>query len=85
MCRANCPRLREILGDDGVYFPAGDAPALTAALADLAADPARAARLSQAAAVRATAYTYLARAGRVLDVLRTVGRQITHNSPRNTA
>ena len=68
------PALREILGDDGVYFPAGDAAALTAALADLATDPARAARLGHAAAARAGAYTYRARAARVLAVLRSVQR-----------
>ncbi len=69
------PALREILGDDGVYFPAGDAAALTAALTDLASDSAHAARLGQAAAARAAAYTYRARAARVLDVLRSVQRR----------
>ncbi|MDQ2807888.1 MAG: glycosyltransferase [Chloroflexota bacterium] len=66
--------LREILGDDGVYFLAGDAAALSAALAGLAADPTRAARLGQAAAARAVAYTYRTRAARVLAVLRSVQR-----------
>jgi glycosyltransferase involved in cell wall biosynthesis len=66
--------LREILADDGLYFPPGDAAALTTALARLAADPALAARLGQAAAARAGAYTYRARAARVLATLRGVKR-----------
>ncbi len=68
------PALREILGDDGIYFPPGDTSALTAALAALAADPTRAAHLGQAAAARAGGYTYQARAARVLNVLRSVIR-----------
>jgi glycosyltransferase involved in cell wall biosynthesis len=68
------PALREILADDGLYFPPGDAAVLTTALALLAADPALAARLGQAAAARAGAYTYRARAARVLATLRSVKR-----------
>jgi glycosyltransferase involved in cell wall biosynthesis len=64
------PALREILGDAGRYFPAGDVGALAAALEALAADPMLRARLGATAATRAAGYTYQARAGHVLATLR---------------
>ena len=69
------PALREILHDDGLYFPPSDAAALTAALAQLAQDPALAAHLGAAAAGRAAGYTYRERARQVLAVLRRVARR----------
>jgi glycosyltransferase involved in cell wall biosynthesis len=68
------PALREILDDESALFvPPGDAGALGAALAALRADPARRARLGATARARAGAYTYAARAARVLAVLDRVG------------
>lgn len=46
---------RRLLGDAARFVPAGDAPALAAALRDLAADPAERKRLADAAAARADA------------------------------
>ncbi|MGI8589372.1 MAG: glycosyltransferase [Chloroflexia bacterium] len=63
------PALREILGDDGLYFPPGDAAALADALERLARDPELAERLGAAAAARAAGYTYRERARRVLAAL----------------
>ncbi len=68
------PALREILGDDALYFPPGDAAALAAALTRLAAAPDLAARLGAAAARAAAGYTYAERARRVLDTLLRVAR-----------
>jgi len=53
----------------GVLVPAGDAPALASALAGLAADPARAARLGAAGRADALAnHTWDSVAGRILDL-----------------
>jgi glycosyltransferase involved in cell wall biosynthesis len=68
------PALREILDDESaVFVPPGDAPAFTAALAALRADPAWRARLGAAARARSVRYTYAARAAQVLAVLDRVG------------
>ena len=60
---------REYLGDLGVYAPAGDVAALTAAIAELAADPGRRRVLGQALRQRAQAeFSWPASAGRIANL-----------------
>lgn len=56
--------LRDVVGGAGVLVPPGDAPALAAALAAVATDPARAAELRAAGHARAAEYTWPAIAER---------------------
>ena len=61
--------LPEVVGEAGVVVPAGDTPALAAAVAALLDDPARRARLSAAGLVRAERYDWDALAERYGEVL----------------
>ncbi|MGE5141716.1 MAG: glycosyltransferase [Rudaea sp.] len=66
------PALREILGDDAVYFRAGDAADFARVLCELAADPAQRQRLAEAARMRAAEYTYEKRADKIVAACRAV-------------
>lgn len=71
---SDLPAIREILHDevDALLVPAGDPVALAAAIGRLAADPAARARLGEAAAAAAPAFTWDRRAARLEDLLSAV-------------
>ena len=67
---SDLPSIREILGpDDALLVPAGNAAALAEAVARLAVDVSYRARLGGRAAALAKAYTWRARAARILSSL----------------
>jgi glycosyltransferase involved in cell wall biosynthesis len=67
----------ELLGDTGVIVPRGDAPALAAALRDLADQPAHRQRLGARARARArVCYSADRQLGRIADVLRGARRTV---------
>jgi glycosyltransferase involved in cell wall biosynthesis len=64
------PALREILNDESaIFFPRRDVAALTRAIGRIAESPELAARLAQQAVTKACAYTYTARAARIVEAL----------------
>jgi glycosyltransferase involved in cell wall biosynthesis/GT2 family glycosyltransferase len=79
--------LRDVVGGAGVLVPPGDAPALAAALAAVATDPARAAELRAAGYARAAEYTWPAIAERYEAMYREVvasthpGRRARQHGP----
>jgi glycosyltransferase involved in cell wall biosynthesis len=64
--------LTEVVGDAGVLVPPGDVPALTGALAELAAHPEERRRLAAAAPARAARWSWPAIARRQADLYREV-------------
>ncbi len=64
---SDLPSLREVLGEDAVYFAPDDAAALAAALRRALDDAELRARISERLRARAAEHTYDARAGRILD------------------
>jgi glycosyltransferase involved in cell wall biosynthesis len=73
---SDLPALREILApDEAVWFPAGDVPALAAAIRSLCADPARARALGERAREKARRYTWQARAVKLKTVLEQIARR----------
>jgi glycosyltransferase involved in cell wall biosynthesis len=65
------PALREIVDDESaIFFPEGDAEALAGAIEKLHRDPALAERLGANAKAKSRAYTYRARAEKIIEVVR---------------
>lgn len=74
---SDLPALREILeDDDAVWFAPGDARSLAEAIARLAGNPALACRLGERARNKSAAYTWDARARRLLDAIVAARRSI---------
>ncbi len=68
------PAVREVAGEAGIRFPAGDGEALAKALRHLHASPGNRAERAAAGLARAARFTWERRAQAVLDILLAAGR-----------